>query len=147
MMLFRELNRAAPLWELRREMDNLVNRFTGDWGAGLFPQPRAFPAVNVWEDGECFYAEAEIPGASMKDLEILASGNELTIKGRRKPLEGKDLTYHRQERGCGEFTRLITLPAEVNADKVEAALRDGVLMITLPKAEEARARKIVVKTK
>lgn len=146
-MLFRELNRTAPLWELRREMENLFNRVTGDTGPGLLPRTRVFPAVNVWEDGECLYTEAEIPGVSMKDLDIYASGNELTLKGRRAALQGEDLTYHRQERGFGEFTRVLTLPVDVNADKVEAAVKDGVLLITLPKADEAKARKIAVKTK
>ena len=144
MMLFRQINRMAPLSELRREMESVLDRFPTGLDRGLWPHTRVFPAMNVWEDGECFYAEAEIPGVSMKDLEIYASGNELTIKGQRKVLNGEDLTYHRQERGAGEFARMITLPADVNADKVEATLNNGVLTIVLPKAEAAKMRKITV---
>ena len=144
-MLFREINRMAPFSGLRREMESVLDTFSNGFDRGLLPRPRAFPAMNVWEDGECFYAEAEIPGVSMNDLEICASGDELTIKGQRKPSDDESLTYHCQERGFGEFTRMITLPADVNPDKIEATLKDGVLTITLPKAEEARMRKIAVK--
>jgi HSP20 family protein len=74
-------------------------------------------------------------------------GDELTIKGHRKPMAGEKLTYHRQERGTGEFTRLLTLPVEIDADTVEAVLQDGVLTITLPKEEAAKPRQIEVKVK
>jgi len=73
-------------------------------------------------------------------------GNELTIKGRRQPAQGEDLAYHRRERGTGEFTRTVTLPAEVDATKVEARLENGVVTVTMPKAATAKPRKITVKT-
>ena len=136
---------TVPFNALRRELDRAFNDVFGGWNGLSLGRPPSFPAINLWEDGECLYAEAEIPGVGMHDLEILAVGNELTIKGQRKALEGENFTYHRQERGTGEFTRVITLPAEVNAAKVEATLRDGVLTIVMPKAEAARARKIPVK--
>jgi HSP20 family protein len=82
----------------------------------------------------------------MKDLEILIQGNELTIKGRRQTIDGDDVQYHRRERGTGEFARFVTLPMEVNAEQVEATLKDGVLTIVMPKSAMARARKITVKT-
>ena len=143
-MLFRQANRIAPFLGLRRDVECLIDRLANEFDGGVFAPTRAFPAVNIWEDGECFYVEAEIPGVSMNDVEIYASGDELTVKGRRKPLEGDDHTYLRQERGVGEFTRMITLPADADANKVEATLKDGVLTITLPKAEEAKMRKIPV---
>jgi len=146
MMLFRQENRMAPLWELRRGMDDILNRFSSGCGRGLFPRTRGFPAANVWEDGESFFVEAEIPGVSMDNVEIYAMGNELTIKGRREPRDAENLTYHRQERGFGEFTRVVTLSADVDPDKVEATLKHGVLTITLPKAASAKTRKIAVKS-
>jgi HSP20 family protein len=100
--------------------------------------------MNVWDAGDTVCIEAEIPGVSRDDLEIFAVGNELTVKGRRQPLEGK-LTYHRQERGIGEFTRVLTLPVEVNADKVDAVLDNGVLTVHLPKAEAAKRKQITVR--
>lgn len=144
-MLGTAMNPFAVLNELRREMDRLFDGFgprINGWG---WMQP-AFPAINVWEDGDSLYAEAEIPGVNPEDIEVYTVGNELTIKGTRKPREGQDVTYHRRERGTGDFTRVVTLPVEIDADKVQASLKDGVLTVTLPKAEEAKARKIAVKT-
>ncbi|HOB73971.1 MAG TPA: Hsp20/alpha crystallin family protein [Phycisphaerae bacterium] len=143
-MLTRRLNVWAPYNDLRREIDRLFDAFTG--GDGGLVRSRAFPAVNVWEDGNNLFLEAELPGVAREDLEISAAGNELTIRGRRNPCQGENLVYHRQERGYGEFSRVLTLPVEVDTDKIEATLRDGVLTLTLPKAEAAKARKIEVKT-
>jgi len=105
----------------------------------------AFPALNVWEDEQCLYAEAELPGMQMDDLELLVVGNELTIKGERKAGEEDEAVYHRRERGVGAFSRVVRLPVEIDANKVEARLQDGVLTVKLPKAEAARPRKIEVK--
>ena len=132
--------------ELRRELDRLFDGFFAREPLANLTGLHAYPALNVWEDGEKLYLEAEVPGMDMKDLDILIQGNELTLKGRRTPLEGANLIYHRQERGAGEFTRYVMLPVEVNAERVEAVLKDGVLTVVLPKAETARARKITVKT-
>jgi len=134
-----------PFDELRRQMERLLDEFNlSTW---RFPFPAAgYPALNVWDAGDTVCVEAEIPGVSKDDLEVYAVGNELTIKGRRAALEGNNITYHRQERGTGTFTRVITLPAEVDPDRVEAVLKDGVLTVRLPKAEAAKPRKIALKT-
>ncbi len=145
MLLARRRFPTAPLHELRREMDRLFESFQGESGHWAL-RGRAFPALNVWEDGECLYAEAEVPGMKMDDLEVFVIGNELTIKGRRQLEAGEKFAFHRQERRAGQFTRVLTLPVEVNADKVEATLKDGVLSIIMPKAAAALARKIKVKT-
>jgi len=131
--------------QLRREMDDLFSGVFGDMFDGWRSAP-GFPAVNLWEDAECLYAEAELPGMSMEDVEVFVTGDELHVKGCRKAPRDEGLTYHRRERGTGEFSRVVTLPYEVNADKVDATLKDGVLMIVLPKAESARPRKITVKS-
>ena len=144
MMLQRMARPVFP--ELRRELDRVFENFLGVEDGGLLGV-RAFPALNLWEDGESLYAEAEIPGLRMEDLEILIQGNELAIKGRRPPVDGESVVYHRRERGTGEFARFVTLPVEVDAERVDATLKDGVLTINMPKAERAKARKISVKTK
>lgn len=127
-----------------QEMNQLLHSFLD--GTPLAAAPaRVFPAVNVWEDGDHLFAEAEVPGLSMNDLEIFVVGSELTIKGRRGAA-AENVPFHRRERGVGEFARAITLPLPVNAEKVEAKLADGILTITLPKAEEAKPRKIQIKT-
>ncbi|RME39913.1 MAG: Hsp20/alpha crystallin family protein [Planctomycetota bacterium] len=132
--------------ELRREMDRMFEEFDR---FGLSPLLRrgVYPAVNLWDEGEAIGVEAELPGVSRDDLEIFAAGNELTIKGRRKAPEDEQATYYRQERGTGEFTRTITLPCEVDADKIDATLCNGVLTLRLTKAEEAKPRQIEVKVK
>jgi HSP20 family protein len=131
--------------ELRREMDRLFDGF-GVRHVGFPVRRGPFPALNVWDNAESVFVEAEVPGVKPDDFEVYAIGNELTIKGRRHPVRGDKLVYQRQERGTGEFTRVITLPCEVNADKVDAVLKDGVLRIELPKAAAARPKQIAVKT-
>ena len=131
--------------ELRREMDRVFDGFGAGRTRSAYTRAATFPAMNVWDAGDTVCIEAEIPGVSKDDLEIFAVGNELTVKGRRQPMEGK-LTYHRQERGTGEFTRVLTLPVEVNADKVDAVMDNGVLTVLLPKAETAKRKQITVKS-
>jgi len=144
-MLTTTMNPFAVMNELRREMERLFEGYGPRTDGGWWTQPTTFPALNIWEDGDCLYAEAEIPGVCESDLEVYAIGNELTIKGTRKPQEGENLAYHRRERGTGEFTRVITLPVDINPDKVQGCLKDGVLTVTLPKADEAKPKKIAVK--
>lgn len=95
------------------------------------------PAINLWEDEESFYAELEIPGIKLEDVEVTAVGDELTIAGERKAPDGGGAS--------GKFRRVIGLPDEVDAEKVSATLNLGVLRITLPKAEAVKPRKIEVK--
>lgn len=124
---------------LQREMGGLLRH---PWPA----LAQAFPLVNLWEDANNFYAEAELPGLAQDQVEIyVTEGNQLTLQGERKPAELPQGTWHRQERGFGKFSRVLTLPAPVDADKVEARLTNGVLFVTLPKSASARPRQITVK--
>ena len=107
--------------------------------------PQAFPPLNCWEDEGCLYAECEIPGVNMDDLELQVVGKDLTLKGHGKAHAAEGATYHRQERDVGTFHRVVQLPVEIDSEKVSADFRDGVLTIKLPKAPEAKARKIDVK--
>ena len=132
-----------PLGLFHSEMDRLFNDF---WrGHGSSRQER-YPALNVWEDKDHFYVEAEVPGLKMDDLEITAIGRELTIKGERKIGESDEgTTYHRRERGAGKFSRTLRLPTDIAGDGAEASLTNGVLNITLPKPEAVKPRRIEVK--
>jgi HSP20 family protein len=107
----------------------------------------SFPALNVWENESFIFAEAELPGLKLEELEIYVTGpDQLTIKGTRKPPQAPEkVTWHRQERGFGTFTRVITLPFAVDPAKVEAKLEHGVLTIKMAKSEEAKPKKIAVK--
>jgi HSP20 family protein len=114
------------------------SRLHGAWG-------NESPALNVWEDEANYYAEAELPGYKLDELEIFVVKNELTLKGERKAVEeAKDATFHRRERTEGVFSRILRLPTDVDAEKVHAKLKDGVLTITLPKAEATKPRKISI---
>ncbi len=148
-MLGRRTNGAHPVHRLREEMDRLFQDFTGEmptWNpTGWFGAP-AYPALNVWEDQDALYAEAEMPGMSMDDVEVFVVGNELTIKGERRPVQEENVAYHRRERATGVFSRTVNLPMQIDADKVEGTFKDGVLTVRMPKAEAAKPRKIKVQT-
>jgi HSP20 family protein len=137
-----------PVWDQLQQFQTEMNRLFDRWGenGGRNFGLEAFPPVNVWEDGNALHLEAELPGLNLSDLEIYVTGNnQLTLKGERKPTVPEKAAQHRQERGFGSFTRVLTLPVPVNADKVEAHFENGVLHLTLPKHESARPRKIAVK--
>ncbi|OHB82224.1 MAG: molecular chaperone Hsp20 [Planctomycetes bacterium RBG_16_64_10] len=146
------LTRWQPLSEIRTEMNRLQNEMNRlisrfDLGDAMAVATGAtYPALNVCETDECLFVEAELPGMQLDDLEIYANGsNQLSIQGERKQLAVGSGTWHRQERGYGQFSRLFELPSDVDADGVQATLKDGVLTIQLPKREEAKARRIAVK--
>jgi HSP20 family protein len=147
-MVLRRVNSMLPVAQLRDEMDRLVSDFFGPENGG--PSPRwsrptvSFPPLNVWEDGDALYAEAEMPGVKSDELDISVIAGDLTIRGRRGEPQATGVAYHRQERGSGEFNRVLRLPVDVDANRVEATLTDGVLLIKLPKAESAKPKKIKV---
>lgn len=131
-----------------REMDRLFDSMVSSQPFGFVPTIRSqwtYPAINVWEDENNLYAEAETPGLKMEDLEVLLADDQLTVRGTRHveiPNESRAL---RRERAVGAFERTIGLPMSIDADRVEARLADGVLTITLPKAAAVKPRKIEVK--
>lgn len=145
-MLMHRLFPLANFDDVYGEIDRVFDAFSRDTAFPATGRHPAFPAINVWEDAECVFVEAEVPGVTMDDLDIEVVGNELSIKGERKPFGNDDLSYRRRERGVGTFSRFLSLATEVDTEKVSAALKDGVLTITLPKAAAARARKIKVQT-
>jgi HSP20 family protein len=134
--------------ENRKEKDMVeaIDRLNWfDQLGALAARSAAVPAFNLWDDGESFHAEAELAGLRIEDLDLAVAGSELRIRGKRQTPSGKDWVVHRRERPSGEFSRTITFPAEIDADRVEASLKDGVLSITLPKAPTAKPRKIEVR--
>jgi HSP20 family protein len=144
-MVFGYRNARQPLNQLRDEMDRLLTGVFGPGADGILPAVfRSQPAVNVWEQGDALLVEMEVPGVKNDQIDISVAGGELSIKVERPEPADEDVTYHRRERPVGSLTRVLRLPVEVDGDRVEAELRDGVLMITLPKAENAKPRKINV---
>ncbi len=138
---YREL--ATMRQMLDRYFDDDFARFPALWER----QPGAMSlALDVVEQEEAFIVKASIPGVPADDVEITLTDNVLTIKGEMKgDKEVKEANYHLRERRFGSFLRSVTLPTAVDADKIEAINENGVLTLTLPKAEAVKPKKIEVK--
>ena len=139
----------SPLESMDRMFDDFFGRgwlrpFRRDWLA--FPElDISMPKVDVIDRDEEVVVRAEVPAVKKEDIEVSISGNTVTIKGETKH-EEKEKTgdYYRSEISRGAFSRMVSLPAEVDESKARASLKDGVLELTLPKVEKARRRTIKV---
>src|SRR5436309_15681422 len=132
--------------ELFGDITRFQDEFQRMFGRNLFGNARqwapAFPPINVWADEQAVYLEVDLPGTDPAKLDVnVTEGNKLTIQGERPVLDLPNAVWHRQERGAGTFSRTLTLPTMVDADKVEAKYENGVLRLTLPRAEAAKPRK------
>ena len=139
--LFR--NPWADFERMRRELDALFQ------GTGLESGGRVggtvFPALNISEDSAHIYVRAEIPGVAAGEVDISIEGDTLTIRGERKTCAADEKrSYHRRELECGRFSRAITLPAKIQEHRIEAKAANGIVTITLPKAEAVTPRQIKV---
>lgn len=139
----------SELERLRREMDRVFQGAAGGLPRALSFLPgaaaRQYPRVNLAEAGESYLLEALAPGVDPASLEVTVKGDTLTISGEKKAPEGvRAEAFHRTERSAGRFTRSVELPGEIDADKVKAAYADGIIQITLPKAEKARPKRVEI---
>lgn len=132
------------LYRMRQQLDQMFEESRSPYqraGAGVFP------LVNLTEDKENYYLRAELPGVKADELDIQVTANNIAISGERKIAEEQEGTrYHRREREEGTFSRMIGLPGDVNSEKVEATLENGILTVTIPKAEAAKPKQITVKS-
>lgn len=106
-------------------------------GAGVWPP------VNLFDDGNSYLVRAEMPGVNKDSLEVTVKGDQLLVKGEREVRAAK-ASYHRREREGGTFSRTFTLPEIVDADRINASYKNGVLEVTLPRVPKALPRKIQV---
>lgn len=104
-----------------------------------------YPLTNLSDKGDCFELVAEVPGITKEDLTIKIQGNYLEISGERKVTVPPGYKVHRRERSGASFTRSLTLPADIDSEKVQANLKDGLLVLHLPKSEAAKPRLISIK--
>jgi HSP20 family protein len=143
MLARRNNDQESPLNLLDREFNRVLNRF---WGSAEVPATLAPYAVDVHEDGDHFYVEAELPGFTRDDIEITLEDGALTIRGERKTEEkkGDQKQALHVERRWSRFERSFMLPAAVNENSVQASLNDGLLTVTLDKREEVKPRKIQI---
>ncbi|HEX5714600.1 MAG TPA: Hsp20/alpha crystallin family protein [Thermoanaerobaculia bacterium] len=103
------------------------------------------PPVDIQENGDAYLFHAELPGMSKEDIHITLENSVLRLSGERKfEKDAKKENYHRVERTYGTFTRTFTLPTQVDPEKVQAAFENGILTITVPKAEQAKPRRITI---
>lgn len=137
-----------PFHRLQQQMDDLIASFSQEWDGGKWISADFHPFLDVSETDEAVHVRVDLPGVKPEEIEVEVRNNVLQITGERKEeREEKGKTWHRTERRVGRFARSLTLPCEVRDDKVEAVCSDGVLNISLPKAETAKAHKIAVKPK
>ena len=135
--------RTEPRTGLLEEVEDAMSRLWDMGGNGW----TFGTSIDISETDKAVEVKLDVPGVTAKEIDIQLNGNLLTVSGERKEeQEKKGKTFHRIERRYGNFSRSITLPCPVQEDEVAAEYRDGVLAITLPKTEEAKSRKITVKS-
>ena len=145
---------ALTRWDPIREMSTMRNTLDRFFNERLFDMPLMWErnresmslALDVAEEADKYVVKASVPGVKPEEVEITVTDNVLTIKGETKEdKEIKEENYHLRERRFGSFMRSVTLPAPVNADKIEAVHENGVITLTLPKSETVKPKKIEVR--
>lgn len=142
-----------PFRSLHREIDRVFDSFNEAMPMALRAKDengawRLTPRVDVSETEGTLEVTAELPGVDEKDIDVTVAGDMLTIKGEKKSeTESKEKDYHVVERSYGTFQRMVTLPCEVETDKIEAKFEQGVLKVTLPKSPESKAKTHKIKIK
>lgn len=136
-MFFQNLNNAREVWDECLGFQKKSNKNT-HW----------VPPVDIQETEKQYLIYLDVPGVEMKDMKINVKGENLNITGSRKALEkDKDVSNHRLERLAGEFKRAFSLPKTVDSEKIDASLSNGVLMVRLPKKQEATEQNIEISVK
>lgn len=128
----------SSLYEMPKEMDRILEMFRN---SNMVQRRNSYPMINVSENEAGYVVDACIPGVAAEDVELTLTARSLIIKAERKSPEGR---YFRQERLAGSFQRIITLNVPVARDQVTAKTTNGILRITLPKAEEIKPRRISI---
>jgi len=142
---FREMSNFRDIWNLPEEFNRLfwgLSRATPDESDAVTEWS---PAVDVYEDVEALRIHAELPGLKKEDVKINVHEGVLTLRGERKfENEEKKDSYYRLERSYGSFLRSFSLPTSVDAEKIHATMKDGVLELRIPKKPEAKPKEIKV---
>jgi HSP20 family protein len=130
--------------DFRRQVDRLFDEYDAPAARGAEaggPWPRA----GLWDTGSGLLLVAEVPGLADKDVKVTVNQDVLTIEGERRAEAPQGYSVHRRERGAVTFARSVAFPCRVDVEKATATVKDGVLMVTLPKAAEAQPRQIAVR--
>ncbi len=138
----------SDIFNIQQEINRMFDNFFRGWKEEDTSLSTWAPAVDIAEQNDAYVVKVELPGVNKDDVKVTLENNVLTIRGEKKlEKEIKKEDYHRIERSYGSFNRSFTLPSTVKSDKIDASYKDGVLTITLPKAEEAKPKQIDVKVK
>jgi len=139
----------SEISSLQRDLNRIFDSFVrGGLDEPGFINASWMPAVDVAEEDNQYVVKVELPGVNKDDVNISLESNVLTIRGEKKTeQQQKGKNYHRVERSFGAFHRSFTLPSTVKVDKIDAVFKDGILAVTMPKAEEAKPKQIEVKVK
>ena len=134
------------IWQEMDQLQREMNRLFDATSRGHVFNAPSYPAINIWASENGQIISAEMPGLSPEEINIDVTGDALSISGERKPDEvARDAHYHRRERSFGSFSRTIQLPFMVDTAKVEASFKNGVLVISLPRAEADKPKKVSIK--
>jgi HSP20 family protein len=144
--MYRRFQRPS-IWQEMDQLQHEMNRlFDATTKEHVFSSP-SYPAINIWTNDDGQIISAEMPGIHPDDIDIDVTGDALSISGVRKPDEvAKEAHYHRRERNYGSFSRTVQLPFMVDTNKVEASFKNGILLISLPRAEADKPKKITIKS-
>jgi len=150
-MFLTSTRRPYESFQTLRRLNNVLDEAFGNWPPdqeeGGTITSAWYPAVDVFEDKDAVKIVAELPGVTPEDVKLSLENNLLTIRGEKKQeAEERNERVHRYERSYGAFERAFVLPSTVDGEKISAEYRDGVLTVTVPKAERARPREIPVRT-
>jgi HSP20 family protein len=129
------------LFEFQRALES---RRESDWLRGATAGTGAFPPINVFQQGDDLVAIVELPGINKSDLEIQAKSNTIRISGRKEIGYDEGTSVHRRERHSGTFDRTLTVPIQIDADRIKAEYLDGVLALFIPRAESDKPRTISI---
>ena len=136
---------ADPFDALPSLQRDLEARFASDWLQDMTTSRGPFPPINVFQQGEDLLALMELPGIDKNDLQIQAKANTIRISGKKRVDYSNDVSVHRRERVSGEFDRTLSLPVQVDPDRIKAEYRDGLLALFLPRAESDKPHSITIK--
>jgi HSP20 family protein len=130
------------LLSLQRELEA---RLASDWLSDMSASRGPFPPINVFQQGDDILALMELPGVDKNDLQIQAKANTIRISGKKRVEYANEPSVHRRERVSGEFDRTLSLPVQVDPDRIKAEYRDGLLALYLPRSESDKPHSIKIK--
>ena len=134
-------NALDALFDFQRALES---RLESDWLRGATAGTGAFPPINVFQQGDNLVAIIELAGVNKSDLEIQAKDGTIRISGKKNVAYPEKVSLHRRERLSGTFDRTLTVPIQIDADRIKAEYRDGVLALFIPRAESDKPRSISI---